>query len=79
MSYKNMIKKKTIDGKKDAIILPLMVIVIMVIGVIGLYYMQKAASGNKYICTYLGRLWLPDKEQNNPDFHKCYTYEEYYK
>jgi hypothetical protein len=70
---------KTIDNKKDYIIFPLMFVGVVVIGLFGLFLMQKLSFNNRHICTYLGRLWLPDKEKNIRGLYRCYKYEEYYK
>lgn len=70
--------EKTSDNKKDAIFLPLIFMAVVVIGIIGLLIMQKLADKNRLICTYIGRLWMPDKDKNEPGLYKCYTYDEYY-
>lgn len=71
-----MAEKKKTDDKKDAIILPLIVIGVIVAGVVGLFFLQKISVNNKYICSYLGGLWM--RKDTDPA-HRCYTYEEYYK
>lgn len=68
--------KKTTNGSKDAIILPLIIVGVIVAGVLGLYILQKRSVNNKYICSYLGGLWM--RKDTDPA-HRCYTYEEYYK
>jgi hypothetical protein len=70
--------KKTKGNKKDYIFLPLIFIGVVIFGLLGLFLMQKLSTNNRHICTYLGRLWLPDKDIQEPGFYKCYTYEEYY-
>lgn len=78
MSESGSNNKKIKGNKKDYIILPLIFIGVVVFGLLGLFLMQNFSSSNRHICTYLGRLWLPDKEKNIPGVHRCYTYEEYY-
>lgn len=73
-----MTKKKTLDNKKDTVFLPFIFVAVIVVGIIGLLVMQKFANRNRQICTYIGRLWMPDKDKTEPGFYKCYTYEEYY-
>ncbi|KKR30097.1 hypothetical protein A2715_04185 [Candidatus Woesebacteria bacterium RIFCSPHIGHO2_01_FULL_39_32] len=68
--------KKSTSDKKDAIILPLIVIGVIVAGVVGLYFLQKYSVNNKYICSYLGGLWM---RKDTDAAHRCYTYEEFYR
>jgi len=67
---------ENIKDSKDAIILPLIVVGVIIVGVVGLYGLQKLSVNNKYICAYLGGLWM--RKDTDPA-HRCYTYEEYYK
>lgn len=69
---------KKSDNKKDAIFFPMIFISIVIIGIIGLLVMQRLADKSRLVCTYIGRLWLPDKEKNELGLYKCYTYKEYY-
>jgi hypothetical protein len=67
------------EKNKDNFVPGLIIIVFVIfIGIVGLYYLQKLSVNNGRICTYLGRLWVPDKDKNDPDLYRCYTYEEYY-
>ena len=75
---KSLKVKKGIKGK-DVVILPFIFIGVMIFGLLGFLIMQKLAVNNRHICTYLGRLWMPDKDISEPGFYKCYTYEEYYR
>ncbi len=70
--------KKPSNNKKDVIFLPLIFVSVVVVGILGLLVLQKLAPDNRRLCSYLGRLWMPDKEKNEPGFYKCYTYKEYY-
>ncbi len=63
---------------KDVVFLPLIFVSVVIIGILGFLLMQKLADKNRLICTYIGRLWMPDKEKNIPGLSRCYTYEEYY-
>ena len=68
--------KKGSNDKKDWLILPLIAITVFVVGVFVLTILQKLSVNNKYICGYLGGLWM----RKDADFaHRCYTYDEYYK
>ncbi len=66
------------EEKKDNYLLAgVLLVAVVVVGIFGLTLLQKYSVNNKYICGYLGGMWLPDK--NPPNLHRCYTYEEFYK
>lgn len=67
--------KKTPSDKTEAIILPLIFIGVTIIGVLGLSVLKKISVNNKYICGYLGGLWM--RKETDPA-HRCHTYEEFY-
>jgi len=71
-----MVKKKVLEGIKEEILLLFMVTVVIIVGVFGLYFLKKYSLKNKYICSYLGGLWMR-KERDLE--HRCYTYEEFYR
>lgn len=71
------LRKETIKKKDDFLINVFIVISVVFIGIIGLFFLQKYSEKNQYVCSYLGRLWLADKE--NIGIQRCYTYEEFYK
>ena len=67
--------EKTQTDSKDAIILPLILVCVIVMGVLGLVVLQKLSVNNKFICSYLGGLWV---KKDSDSVHRCYTYEEFY-
>ena len=71
-------KSSDSKNKKDAVFLPLTFAAVVIIGILGLLLMQRLANKNRLICTYIGRLWMLDKDINEPGFYKCYTYDQYY-
>jgi hypothetical protein len=64
--------------KPQSKILLLITIAVFLFGLVGLKVMENLSASNGRICTYIGRLWMPEK--NGPKgVNRCYTYEEYYK
>lgn len=50
-------------------------IFVIVFGILGLSLLQRLSVNNKYICNYLGGLWV---KKDTDQVHRCYIYEEYY-
>ncbi len=75
-------KSKSNKNYKDDFANPFLLFVIfisvLIIGILQLLLMQKLANKSRFVCSYIGRLWMPDREKNVPGIYKCYTYEEYY-
>jgi hypothetical protein len=68
--------KENTNGKKDILILSLILISVIVGGTIGLTILQKKSITNQRICGFLGGLWM----RKDADIaHRCYTYQEFYK
>ena len=63
--------------KKDNYLVPWIILVaVIIVGIGGLVLLQKYSRNNKYICSYLGGLWM---RKDTDQAHRCYTYEEFYK
>lgn len=70
--------KKSENKNKQGELIPFIVIIFSTIslGILTLLLLQKFSTNNKYICSYLGGLWM---KKDLDQVHRCYTYEEYYK
>ncbi|OGM32384.1 hypothetical protein A2962_01080 [Candidatus Woesebacteria bacterium RIFCSPLOWO2_01_FULL_39_61] len=49
---------------------------VIILGIFTLFILQKLSVHNKFICSYLGGLWM---KKDADQFHRCYTYEEFYR
>ncbi|OGM18780.1 hypothetical protein A2686_01945 [Candidatus Woesebacteria bacterium RIFCSPHIGHO2_01_FULL_38_10] len=71
-------KKKSQKNNFDLIYFVLVIPFFMIFAVLALLFLNKLAKNNRYICKYLGNIWLEGSPNDETIRRGCFSYQKLY-